>query len=225
MSDPARDDSGRWLPGTPSPNPGGRPRNPWRVMLERIAGELDARTGEPAVEAILRSLSDSARDGDTSAASILLDRLIPKAKESDEGGPGEFTELFRTWPDWLQSAAIHLHQHRRDPLGSMPRPLREALGAAFRAIEDERDPGWAFMTGLDRELNEATRRRIHHAVFDDIDLSRLDPAELDRRIGRLDPADLETLNRIITQLRTARIDERIEAFMNAEGPNPLHDED
>ncbi len=225
MNDPARDDSGRWLPGTPSPNPGGRPRNPWRVMLERIAGELDARSGEPAVEAILRSLADAARGGDTSAASILLDRLIPKAKESDEGGAGDVMELFRTWPDWLQSAAIYLHEHRRDPLDSMPRPLREALGAAFRAIEEERDPGWAFMGSLDRELNEATRRRIHFAVFDDADLSRLEPSELDRRIARLDPADIEALNTVITKLRTARIDERLEAFMDGTGTNPLHGED
>ena len=105
---PQRDSAGRWLPGSPSPNPGGRPRNPHRLALERIAAEVDAETGQTAIAAILQRLADEARAGNERAAGLLLERLIPRAVEApDERDEREIIMgAFAVLPGALRAALL-----------------------------------------------------------------------------------------------------------------------
>lgn len=188
--DPQRDESGRWLPGR-SGNPGGRPKNPWRVALEQVAAEQDAKSGEQAFTAIIMAMSDAARAGDAQAARLLLDRLVPVRGSDERDAEADLDRL----------------------LAALPRQLREPLRAALECLDGGGSPGdawWAFERRLHDTLDAGTRTRIYRAAFDAIDLAKIEPTELDRRLAKIDPADIEAMDRVVTQLRTMPIEERLE---------------
>lgn len=188
---PPRDEQGRWLPGGPSPNPGGRPRNPWRLALERIAGELDADSGESAVEAILRRLADEARAGDTTAAAILLDRLLPKARA------GEDDDQPFDGPSW------------RDVFETLPPIARRLVMAAVRANAEGRDSSEAVHDALRQYLDQAQHERLTRALLGALEVAT-SAEDLDARLASLTDDEIEALDAITMKLRTAPILARIE---------------
>ncbi|MEZ4330425.1 MAG: hypothetical protein R3F35_01630 [Myxococcota bacterium] len=103
-------------------------------------------------------------------------------------------------------------------LRTFPRYLRVPLEAAVEAHRSGEDPVWAFETRLHRDLDEATRRRLLDAAFDGIELRELPPEELARRFERIDPADVETFSRVVTELRATPISEQLERFMTGGEP-------
>jgi len=207
---PERDPSGRWLPGR-SGNPGGRPRNAHRVLLDQIAEELDAATGETALAQILRRLADGARDGDTSAATILLDRLIPKPRgeDGDAMSVEDFVEdHFATLPAWLRALVIAgIESESADPLRRIQPPAwREAVRRALAALAagaDAVDLGQQ----LDHVLEGATRTRLYRTAVATLGIPEDD---LDARLAQLSAEDLDALDRIVTELRTMPIKTKLE---------------
>jgi len=72
-----RDTLGRWVAGTPSPNPRGRPQGsgPSAAMRAAIAGVMPQ---------VIAKLTELALAGDVSAARALLDRGVAPLRATDE---------------------------------------------------------------------------------------------------------------------------------------------
>ena len=77
MDGTKRDAQGRWVVGTPSPNPRGRPQGsgPSAAMRAAIAGVMPQ---------VIAKLTEQALAGDVSAARALLDRAVPPLRATDE---------------------------------------------------------------------------------------------------------------------------------------------
>lgn len=71
----ARDDRGRWLPGSPSPNPGGRASRA-RQALDRVAF-TKLVDGTTELEDCFRALFAAARQGDVNAIREICRLYIP----------------------------------------------------------------------------------------------------------------------------------------------------
>jgi hypothetical protein len=82
-----------WRPGQ-SGNPAGRPRGSGEVAKARA---LIAKSIEDKIPALITKLAERALEGDTGAARLLLERIIPPMKQTEEAtpielGPGSLTE-------------------------------------------------------------------------------------------------------------------------------------
>jgi hypothetical protein len=71
VGEPLRDERGRWLRGTPSPNPGGRPLGELARLREALE-RVEAERGESLYESIARRAFDDPR-----LAVALLGKFIP----------------------------------------------------------------------------------------------------------------------------------------------------
>jgi hypothetical protein len=80
MSEASNDEDkpGRWYPGMPSPNPKGRPPG----IRDRRA-KLNHMLLKDA-DAILQRVVESALDGDTTSAALVLNRVLPALKAQAE---------------------------------------------------------------------------------------------------------------------------------------------
>jgi hypothetical protein len=77
-SGPARDERGRWLPGGESPNPSGRPKGlGWTQQMRQ-------RLRDESALGVLSAMHRAALGGDTQAAKLLLERVLPPMRSGDD---------------------------------------------------------------------------------------------------------------------------------------------
>jgi hypothetical protein len=77
LSRPTRDQGGRWLPGTPSPNPLGHPRGGGRVGALKIIDDLlDEHANQQALRAAFQRMLD---DDPVLFWRVIVQPLLPRA--------------------------------------------------------------------------------------------------------------------------------------------------
>jgi len=116
--------TGRFLPG----NKGG-PGNPFASKVARLKSALLEAVDEQDVRDVVASLVQHAKDGDTGAAKVLLDRALGPAKDAPEEPPVDVKELVLHCLEGLSGFArrqiiqiIEQEVQPADAAASIPRP-------------------------------------------------------------------------------------------------------
>lgn len=89
-----RGPDGKFLPGK-SGNPSGRPRNELLAHQRDLEGAIREHLSADKVKRIINKLVEQAEGGDTKAAKIILDKLVPNAIESNETAEPGRVVIFR----------------------------------------------------------------------------------------------------------------------------------